>query len=78
MLYDKLDKYFKMSTEHFIYKDMEEIENICNEVLANGEVDVIHSRPPVGNVKIHKVGIEYQTNEGGFVLPQTVRFRLFH
>lgn len=77
-LYNKIEKFTKMNPEAFIYKDMEEIEEICNKILDNGEVDVVHSPSPIQPPsKVHSLKVEYETNEMGFVIPETCKFRLY-
>ena len=77
MLYEELDrvKIFDKDPRALIYKDMEEIEAICNSVINNGEVAVVHqpafNQPPR---VVKSVNVVYDTNKLGFAVPNTVRF----
>ena len=57
---------------------MEELEKFCNEVLENGVVNVVHSPNPIAQPQIvRRVDVVYETNESGFVIPQTCNFKLY-
>lgn len=79
-LYSKLEEsgIFNLPPEALIYKDMEEVERICNEVLDNGIIDVVHSTNPIAPPQIvRRVNVIYDTDDKGFVIPESVNFRLF-
>jgi len=80
MLYEDLEEegFFKMDPNALIYKDMEKLEYICNKVLDNGEVNVVHSPNPMSPPRVVKhLKVAYETNEMGFVIPQSCNFKLF-
>lgn len=77
-LYEKIDKFFKMDPKAFIYKDMEELEKSCNEILDNSEVDVVHSPNPMHPPqKVQRLEVTYDTNDMGFVVPESCNFKLY-
>lgn len=77
-LYESIDKFFKMNPKALIYKDMEDLEKSCNEILDNGEVDVVHSPSPMHSPhKVQRLEINYDTNDMGFVIPESCNFKLY-
>lgn len=79
VLYDRLEEvgFLKRDPKALIYKDMEELEKICNKVLDNGEVDVVYSTHPLQPPeKVRAVKVVYDTNDMGFAIPESCKFQL--
>jgi len=64
-LADALKDFYRMDTRKLIYKDIEKMEEICNNVIADSDI-------PISKIKIEWGG----TTPEGFIIPQTIRYTI--
>jgi len=69
---EKFGKFYGMSGNHLIYKDLDEIEEGINELINELGLE-IYQQTPQGRLKVVSVKLVSDVTEEGFIIPSTVQ-----